>query len=287
MRCCAAGDGPRIAFQLGLNPATVHRVLSRYKLARPAHLDRPTGRPVRRYEHAAPGDLVHVDIKKLGNIPDGGHSIHGKAVGNRNKQRTDTGRRKSGKPVIDYHYLHNAVDDHPRPAYTEILPAETKETATTFWSRAQAFFAHAGITVRTVVTDNGSCHRSHTWRDTLAQEGFVFGPQTIRGTRLLKLVNNMDPKLLHAGDLDHPPAIEYRRARPRSSQIAGVGALVCLFLISRGGREPALLGHAGHGRDFERFAVVVNGYRLRGAAVDPTQCRIPRAVRVVACDDNL
>ena len=73
--------GPaRIAYLLGLNPATVHRVLTRYGLARLAHLDRATGRVIRRYEHAAPGDLVHVDIKKLGNIPDGGgHKILGRA----------------------------------------------------------------------------------------------------------------------------------------------------------------------------------------------------------------
>jgi hypothetical protein len=62
--------GPaRIAYLLGLNPATVHQVLSRYRIARLSHLDRATGRVIRRYEHAAPGDLVHVDIKKLGNIP--------------------------------------------------------------------------------------------------------------------------------------------------------------------------------------------------------------------------
>jgi len=72
--------GPaRIAFLLRLNPATVHRVLTRYRLVRLAHLDRATGRVIRRYEHDAPGDLVHVDIKKLGNIPDGGgHKIHGR-----------------------------------------------------------------------------------------------------------------------------------------------------------------------------------------------------------------
>src|SRR3954452_14378372 len=98
--------GPaRIAYLLKLNPATVHRVLTRYRLARLTHLDRATGRPVRRYEHDAPGDLVHVDIKKLGNIPDGGGwRIHGKAVGNRNKQHTLTGARKAGKPVIGYSY---------------------------------------------------------------------------------------------------------------------------------------------------------------------------------------
>jgi len=81
--------GPaRIAFLLHLNPATVHRVLTRYRIARLAHLDRATGRTIRHYEHDAPGDLVHVDVKKLGRIPDGGgHKVLGRAVGKRDRRR--------------------------------------------------------------------------------------------------------------------------------------------------------------------------------------------------------
>jgi transposase InsO family protein len=166
--------GPaRIAFLLRLNPATVHRVLTRYKLARLAHLDRATGRVIRRYEHAAPGDLVHVDIKKLGNIPDGGgHKTLGRQAGRKNR---------SG---AGYSYLHNAVDDHSRLAYSEILTDEKQESATAFWTRAQHFFAQAGITVQRVLTDNGSCYRSRTWRDTLANAGIThkrtrpYRPQT-------------------------------------------------------------------------------------------------------------
>jgi transposase len=84
--------GPaRIAYFLGLNPATVHRVLTRYRLPRLAHLDRATGRVIRRYEHPHPGDLVHVDIKKLGNIPDGGgHRVLGRDTGRRIGQRHRT-----------------------------------------------------------------------------------------------------------------------------------------------------------------------------------------------------
>ena len=101
----------------------MHRVLTRYRLARLAHLDRATGRVIRRYEHAAPGDLVHVDIKKLGNIPDGGgHKVLGRPTAAR------TGRRA-------YAYLHTAVDDHSRLAYSEILTDEKKETAVGFWQR--------------------------------------------------------------------------------------------------------------------------------------------------------
>jgi transposase InsO family protein len=181
--------GPaRIAYLLRLNPATVHRVLTRYRLARLAHLDRATARPVRRYEHAAPGDLVHVDIKKLGNIPDGGgHRVHGRAVGGRNSAaHRDPARPRTvgGRANLGYSYLHNAVDDHSRLAYTEILPDETKETAAAFWVRAQAFFTDAGITVTRVLTDNGSCYRSRLWRDTLRDAQIVhkrtrpYRPQT-------------------------------------------------------------------------------------------------------------
>jgi transposase InsO family protein len=153
--------GPaRIAFLLGLHPSTVHRVLARFGLARLRWLDRATGRVVRRYEHAAPGDLVHVDIKKLGRIPDGGGwKIHGRAA------RPNLRRTRPG-----YAYLHNAVDDHSRLAYTEILTDERKETAAGFWTRANAYFNSCGITVKRVLTDNGSCYRSHAFAAALGDK---------------------------------------------------------------------------------------------------------------------
>ncbi|WP_327069464.1 IS481 family transposase [Kitasatospora sp. NBC_01302] len=166
--------GPaRIAYLLRLNPATVHRVLTRYRLARLAHLDRATSRPIRRYEHSAPGELVHVDIKKLGNIPDGGgHKTLGRQAGRKTRS------------AVGYSYLHNAVDDHSRLAYSEILADERKDTAAAFWTRANEFFARAGITVKRVLTDNGSCYKSHPWRDVLAAAGIThkrtrpYRPQT-------------------------------------------------------------------------------------------------------------
>ena len=150
--------GPaRIAFLLGLHPSTVHRVLSRYGLARLAWLDRPSGRVIRRYEHAAPGDLVHLDVKKLGRIPDGGGwRIHG---------RRARPNRKRGQ---GYSFLHTALDDHSRLAYSELLIDERKETAAAFWLRANTYFASCGITVRAVLTDNGNCYRSFAFRDALA-----------------------------------------------------------------------------------------------------------------------
>lgn len=151
--------GPaRIGFLLGVHPSTVHRVLSRYGLARLAWLDRATGRPIRRYEHAAPGDLVHVDVKKIGRIPDGGGwRVHGRAA------------RPNRKRGQGYTFLHTALDDHSRLAYSELLADERKETAAAFWGRAAAHFADCGITVRRVLTDNGACYRSRTFRDALGE----------------------------------------------------------------------------------------------------------------------
>ena len=134
-------------------------------MPRLACLDQGTGLPVRkpaprRYEHENAGDLIHVDIKKLGHIPDGGgHRFLGRAKGHRN--------RRAG---VGYAYLHHAVDDHSRLAYSEILGDEKKETAAVFWLRAVAFFAAHAITVKAVLTDNGACYRSRAFAAALGPQ---------------------------------------------------------------------------------------------------------------------
>jgi transposase InsO family protein len=177
--------GPaRIGARLGLNPSTVHKVLARYGCPPLAHLDRGSGRRVRRYERARPGELVHLDVKKLGNIPDGGgHRVHGRQAGKRNSLATTTARR-GGHPVLGYGYLHTALDDHSRLAYTEILPDERKDTAAAFLARAAAWYAAAGITIERVLSDNGACYRSLPWAATCAALGITpkrtrpYRPQT-------------------------------------------------------------------------------------------------------------
>lgn len=146
--------GPaRIAGRLEMAPSTVHAVLARNGVSRLAWMDRPTGRVIRRYEHDRPGDLVHVDIKKLGKVPPGGGwRVYGRA------SRPHHPRFKVG-----YCYVHSAVDDHSRLAYSEIHDDERAITACAFWNRARAFFASYGITVRAVLTDNGACYRSNDW----------------------------------------------------------------------------------------------------------------------------
>ena len=148
--------GPaRIATRLQLPASTVHAVLVRNHLSRLAWMDRPTGRVIRRYEHAAPGDLVHVDIKKLGNVPPGG--------GWRVQGRGTADRARRARQPVGYCYVHSAVDDHSRLAFSEVYDDEQAITAAAFWQRARAFFAAHGITVRAVLTDNGPCYHSNAW----------------------------------------------------------------------------------------------------------------------------
>jgi transposase InsO family protein len=142
--------GPdRLAYRVGVPASTVHRVLVRHQLNRLDHLDRPSGRPVRRYERSRPGELVHVDIKKLGRIPaGGGHRVLGRAQA-RQTRRTSPG----------YGYVHTAIDDFSRLAYSEVLADEKGVTAAGFWSRAYGWFLARGVVVERVLTDNGRCYR--------------------------------------------------------------------------------------------------------------------------------
>jgi len=183
------GWGPaRIGHRLGMHPSTVGRVLRRAGEPRLHEVDLATRRAlragVRRYERDRPGELVHVDIKKLGKIPDGGgHRAHGRVIGGRNSRLTTT-LRKSGHPVIGYGYVHTALDDHSRLAYSEVLADETAATTASWWRRAIAWFAAQGIHIERVISDNGPCYRSRLWRQTCAAHAITpkwtrpYRPQT-------------------------------------------------------------------------------------------------------------
>jgi transposase InsO family protein len=178
LRYCRRWGPHRISYHLGVPRSTVGRVLARYRMPLLAHLDQATGLVVRspkarRYEAVAPGELVHVDIKKLGRIPAGGGwraygrgSAQDRAAGS----ARDKAARAGAASSRGYSFLHHAIDDHSRLAYSEILSDETKETAAAFWLRAHAFFADAGITVTAVMTDNGACYRSRTFAAALGPE---------------------------------------------------------------------------------------------------------------------
>lgn len=137
--------GPEIAVALGMPVSTVSGILTRIGLGKLSRLE-PV-EPPNRYEHAAPGDLLHVDVKKLGRIKNGaGHRI----TGNRGP-----GQRARG---AGWEYVHVCVDDHSRLAYVEVLEDEKSVTAIGFLRRAVAFYRSRGITVRAVMTDNGPAY---------------------------------------------------------------------------------------------------------------------------------
>jgi transposase InsO family protein len=143
--------GPaRIGTRMGMPTSTVYQVLCRLGLRRLSWLDRPTGQVIRRYEHDRPGDLLHMDIKKLGRIPrGGGWRAHG---------RGQDGH--GGHSRVGYAFIHSVVDDHSRLAYSEVLADERASTVVAFWERAIAWYACRGISVTAVLTDNGSAYRS-------------------------------------------------------------------------------------------------------------------------------
>jgi transposase InsO family protein len=152
-----------LAAELGLNPSTVGRVLARHQVPHLAAIDPVTGQALRasrrspnRYEHPTPGAMIHVDVKKLGRIPHGGGwRLHGRQAGvsvaNRHK-----------KTKIGYDYVHTAIDDHTRLAYSEVLPDEKDHTCAAFLHRALAWFAAHRVTVRRVLTDNAMVYRRGT-----------------------------------------------------------------------------------------------------------------------------
>ncbi|MCX6401982.1 MAG: IS481 family transposase [Propionibacteriales bacterium] len=170
--------GPvQIAGRLGMQASTVHAVLVRCRINRLSHIDRVTGEPLRRYEHERPGSLIHVDVTKFGNIPDGGgHKFLTRQQSRANGRATAhrTGQRgKDYRPAIGTAYVHTVIDDHSRVAYAEICTDEKATTAIGVLQRAVAWFAEHGVTVERVLSDNGSAYKSYAWRDACTELGIV------------------------------------------------------------------------------------------------------------------
>jgi len=162
----------RIGFEVGLAASTVQAILTANGLGRLDRGDRATSsEPVRRYQWDEPGDLIHVDIKKLAGIPPGG-GWHTRGKGYDGEQTRDR------KGRIGYRYIHTAVDDRSRLVYSEIHMNEQAATAAGFWTRAAAWFISRGITPKRVLTDNGSCYRSGLWHRACAVTG-----TTVKKTR--------------------------------------------------------------------------------------------------------
>jgi transposase InsO family protein len=149
--------GVRIAQATGLSRATVSRILQRIKLNRTRHLEPQV--PVIRYEHAAPGDMLHIDIKKFARIVKAGHRI--------------TGNPQDETRGAGWEFLYVAVDDHSRIAYTALYPDETANSSAAFLAEAVAYFLRLGITTRRVLTDNGPCFYAHRFAHACRNLGIV------------------------------------------------------------------------------------------------------------------
>ena len=145
--------GCRIAHSLGLSRATVSRILRRLHLNRIRDLE--PAPVVLRYEHAAPGDLLHLDIKRLVRIGRVGHRI--------------TGDRRSRLKGVGYEFVHVAIDDHSRIAFSQILPDQKHSSAVAFLRAAVAYYAGLGIAIRRILTDNGPCYDSLAFRQASGQ----------------------------------------------------------------------------------------------------------------------
>jgi transposase-like protein len=158
----------RIAQQVGVSGATVSRVLARAGLSKLSDLQ--PREPVQRYEHEQPGDLLHIDIKKLGRIERPSHRV--------------TGNRRDSVEGAGWEYLFVAVDDHARIAFTGMQPNERQESAVQFLRDAVAYYGKLGVTIKRLLTDNGSAFRSKAFRAACAQLGIAqkftraYRPQT-------------------------------------------------------------------------------------------------------------
>jgi len=156
--------GPhRIAYALGIARSTVYAILRRLGLHRLAWLHRST-REVIRYERAAPGELVHLDVKKLGRIPDGGGKRFDPGF-------LETGAGRHASRGLGHDFIHVAVDDHSRYAYAEALADERGETTAAFLERALLAFQGLGVRVERLLTDNGGNYRSRVFAEVAAAHG--------------------------------------------------------------------------------------------------------------------
>ncbi len=219
------GWGPaRIGPKLDLPVSTAAAVIRREGLPKLCDVDladrQRIRREVRRYEHAAAGDLVHIDVKKLGIIPDGGGwRFHGR--GNAARPRS-----------LGYGYLHTVLDDHSRLAYTEILSDEKGATTASFWARAHDWFADRGIAIARCLSDNGSNYRSRELAAALTATGTVH-----------KRTRSYRPQTNGKVERFHPTlATEWAYARPYSSEAARRRALPTWLHIYNHHRHHTALG---------------------------------------------
>jgi transposase InsO family protein len=197
--------GKQIAAELDLSPATVSRILRRLGLNRLSALE--PAEPVRRYEREHPGEMIHIDIKKLGRIDGIGHRITG-------DRRGQSNRRSRGQGP-GWEYVHVAIDDASRIAFAEVMPNEKKRSATAFLRAALAYYASLGLKIERVMTDNGSCYKSFAFRRACRR----FGLKHIRTKPYTPKTNGKAERFIQTALREWAYAQAYHHSRQRTEYL--------------------------------------------------------------------
>jgi transposase InsO family protein len=197
----ARRTGKQIAAELAISPATVSRVLKRLGLNRIDALE--PAAPVHRYEREKPGEMIHIDIKKLGRFNRIGHRI----TGDRRGQSNSRG--------VGWEFVHVAIDDHSRVAFAKIMPSEKKRSATAFLRAAIAYYASLGIKVERVMTDNGSCYKSFAFRRLCKRLGL----KHVRTKPYTPRTNGKAERFIQTSLREWAYAHAYRNSRERKAEL--------------------------------------------------------------------
>src|SRR5580704_2616739 len=193
--------GKQIAVETKVSPATVSRVLKRLGLNRLAALE--PAAPIRRYERERPGELIHIDIKKLGKFNRIGHRITGDRTG------------QSQSRGVGWEYVHVCIDDASRVAFAQVMPTETKRCAIAFLKAAVAYYDRLGITVERVMTDNGSCYKSFAFRRACGRLGL----RHIRTKPYTPKTNGKAERFIQTCLREWAYAQAYHHSRQRTQQL--------------------------------------------------------------------
>ena len=194
-------SGKQIAAELAISPATVSRILRRLGLNRLSALE--PAEPIRRYERQHPGELIHIDIKKLGKFNDIGHRITGDRRG------------QSSRRGVGWEYVHVCIDDHSRIAFAKIMPNEKKVSAIAFLKAALAYYASLGVKVERVMTDNGSCYKSFAFRAACKRLGL----RHIRTKPYTPKTNGKVERFIQTSLREWAYAMAYENSRQRKHQL--------------------------------------------------------------------
>ena len=193
--------GKQIAAQLRLSPATVSRILKRRGLNRLDALE--PAEPIRRYEREHPGELIHIDIKKLGKFNQIGHRI----TGDRRGQSNSRG--------VGWEFVHVAIDDHSRIAFAKVMANEKKRSAIAFLKAALAYYADLGVKVERVMTDNGSCYKAFAFRRACKRLGL----RHIRTKPYTPKTNGKAERFIQTSLREWAYAQAYQHSRQRNEQL--------------------------------------------------------------------